>query len=172
MSKSRRMLLITPLSLALGATACLARHPLLGCRFSLDPEYCKLVQGPVSIGSAADAVPGSAPEHKDSVPDILKGHGETTLERVPTWRHRPAKGPPFRVGVGDTIGLRVNGGIKYLDEVRWHSSDESVATVEWWFRPDQGQVVGKKAGIATISVNVSGQRDSVTVTVTPDSARR
>src|SRR6266550_978233 len=117
MSKSRRMLLITPLSLALGATACLARHPLLGCRFSLDPEYCKLVQGPVSIGSAADPVPGSAPEHKDSVPDILKGHGETTLERVPTWRHRPAKGPPFRVGVGDTIGLRVNGGIKYLDEV-------------------------------------------------------
>jgi len=153
MSKGHRILLNTTLSLALGTTACLARHPLLGCRFSLDPEYCKLVQGPVSIGSAVDP--------KDSVPEVLKGHGQS----------RPAKGPPFRVGVGDTIGLRVNGWIKYIDEVRWHSSDPSVATVEWWFDFDDAQVVGKKAGTAMIWVNVSGQRDSATVTVTPDSAR-
>ena len=171
MSKGRRVLLNTTLSLALGTTACLARHPLLGCGVAWDPAYCKLVQGPVSIGSAADPVPGRAPEHKDSVPDILKGHGETWLGGAPTWRNRPAKGPPFRVGVGDTIGLRVNGWIKYIDEVRWHSSDPSVATVEWWFDFDDAQVVGKKAGTAMIWVNVSGQRDSATVTVTPDSAR-
>lgn len=170
MSTSRRMLLITPLSLALGATACLGHHPLLGCGLSMDPAHCNLVQGPVSIGSAADTVPGSAPEHKDSVPEILKGHGETTLGRVHTWQRRPAKGPPFFVGVGDTILLRINGQIQYIDEVRWHSSDKRVATVEPWL-PDRGLVVSKKAGIATISVNVSGQRDSVTVTVTPDSAR-
>ncbi len=170
MSTSRRMLLITPLSLALGATACLGHHPLLGCGLSMDPAHCNLVQGPVSIGSAADTVPGSAPEHKDSVPEILTGHGETTLGRVHTWQRRPAKGPPFFVGVGDTILLRINGQIQYIDEVHWHSSDKSVATVEWW-PPDQGLVVCKKAGIATISVNVSGQRDGVTVTVTPDSAR-
>ncbi|HZI23361.1 MAG TPA: hypothetical protein VFD76_12605 [Gemmatimonadales bacterium] len=34
-----------------------------------------------------------------------------------------------------------------------------------WMDPYLAWVVGKKAGIATISVNVSGQRDSVTVTV-------
>jgi len=134
----------------------------------MDPAHCNLVQGPVSIGSAADPVPGSAPEHKDSVPDILKGHGETTLGRVHTWQRRPAKGPPFFVGVGDTILLRINGQIQYIDEVRWHSSDKSVATVEWW-PPDQGLVVCKKAGIATISVNVSGQGAGVTVNVAPDS---
>ena len=166
-SKSRRMLLITPLSLALGATACLGHHPLLGCGLSMDPAHCNLVQGPVSIGSATDPVPGSAPEHKDSVPDILKGHGETILGAV---QRPPVKGPPFFISVGDTIWLRINGQIQYIDEVHWHSSDKSVATVEW-VGITRGRVVGKKAGIATISVNVSGQRDSVTVTVTPDSVR-
>ncbi len=169
MNKSRRMLLITQLSLALGATACLARHPLLGCGVALDPAYCKRVQTPVSIGSAVDPKDSV----KDSaVPEGLRGHGQTRLGGAPTWRDRPAKGPPFRVGVGDTIGLRVNGWIKYIDEVRWQSSDPSVATVEWWFRFDQALVVGKKAGIAIISVNVSGQRDSVTLTVSDSAVPR
>ena len=71
MNKSRRMLLITQLSLALGATACLARHPLLGCGVALDPAYCKRVQTPVSIGSAVDP--------KDSVrtPPYRRASGDT-----------------------------------------------------------------------------------------------
>jgi len=134
----------------------------------MDPAHCNLVQGPVSIGSAEDPVAGSAPEHRDSVPDILKGHGETMLGRVDTLQRRRAQGPPFFVRLGDTIRLRINGQIQYVDEVRWHSSNKSVATVVW-IDLDRARVVGKKAGIATISVNVSGQRDSVTVTVAPDS---
>src|SRR5439155_13976823 len=114
--------------------------PLLGCGIAWDREYCKLVQGPVSIASAVDP----KDPVKDSIPEVLRGHGENRLGGAPTWRDRPAKGPPFFVSVGDTIGLRVNGWIKYIDEVRWASSDESVATVEWWFRQDQAQVVGKK----------------------------
>src|SRR6266481_6354778 len=62
MSRDRRILLNTTLSLALGTTACMGHHPLFGCGLSLDPAHCNLVQGPVSIGNAAD--PG------DTVPDI------------------------------------------------------------------------------------------------------
>ena len=164
MNKARGILLITTLTLTVITTACMGHHPLLfGCTFSIDPANCNLVQGPVSIESGVDTVPGIAPYHEDSVPDGLKGHGETTLD-LSTWQLHRAKGPPYFVGVGDTILLRIKGQIQYIAEVRWHSSDKRVATVEPWL-PDQALVLSRKAGIATISVNVSGQRDSVPVTV-------
>jgi len=50
--------------------------------------------------------------------------------------------------------------------VRWESSDTSVATVE------RGWVVGKKIGVATISATANGVRGSATVTVTPKNATR
>ncbi len=152
MSRGRRILLNTTLSLSLGTTACMGHHPLFGCGLSLDPAHCNLVQGPVSIGNAAD--PG------DTVPDILRGRLQGTTVKMSS----------YHIGIDGTILLRINGRIQYIDEVRWHSSDKHVATVEW-VDFTKARVIGKKAGIATISVNVSGQRDSVTVTVTPDSAR-
>src|SRR5437016_5761202 len=107
MSKGRRILLNTTLSVTLGTTGCMGHRVPFGlCGLSMDPAHCNLVQGPVSIGSATDPVPGSAPEHKDSVPDILKGHGETILGAV---QRPPVKGPPFFISVGDTIWLRING---------------------------------------------------------------
>src|SRR5713101_8019040 len=110
MSKGRRIVLNTTLSLALGTTACMwHRAPLGLCRLSMYPAQCNVVQGPVSIGSADDPVPGTAPEHKDSVPDVLKGHGETMLGGV---QRPPVEGPPFFVSLGDTIWLRINGKIQ------------------------------------------------------------
>ncbi len=156
MSKSRRILLNTTLSLALGTTACMGHHPLFGCGLSLDPAHCNLVQGPVSIGNAMD------PE--DTVPDIRRGLLPGTTVKMSS----------FVVGIDGTILLRVNGQIQYRDEVHWHSSDKSVAPLERVLDARgvaRALVVGKKVGIATISVNVSGQRDSVTVTVAPDSVR-
>lgn len=94
--------------------------------------------------------------------------GPGRLRLIASWRlwltmGGSGKGPPFVIGVADTIRLRVNGQIQYIDEVHWHSSEKRVATVEW-VDFTQAEVVGKRAGVTTISVNVSGQRDGVTVT--------
>jgi len=71
------------------------------------------------------------------------------------------------VEVGDTVmfnydivppkGKIVSGSVN----VRWESSDTSVATVE------RGWVVGKKVGVATIFATADGVRGSTKVTVTP-----
>jgi hypothetical protein len=152
MSRHHGILLITTLSVAVGTPACMGHHPFLGlCGLSIDPAHCNLIQGPVSIRSAADS------EVPISVRDVQNGRSVGRAVSA-------AKNSSFLVGVGGALFLRINGKIQYFDEVDWHSSDKRVATVEWW-SATQARVVGKRAGIATISVNVSGQRDSVTVTV-------
>ena len=91
------------------------------------------------------------------------------------------------VGVGDTIRLTydgVNGFARAYpqDHPKWSSSDESIATVERfrekedWRHYYEAFVVGRKPGTAMIRLRVadgifSHKRDSVMVTVTPDSLR-
>ena len=80
---------------------------------------------------------------------------------------------PFTVSIGDTARLRIRG-LLYVQGIAWGSTDESTATVKATQRPPdrsvEARVAGKRAGTTTIWVTGNGQRDSVMVTVRPQTA--
>lgn len=142
MSQFRCRLLDKMMGLALGGTVCLAGCGSLSmCRRVTPRPYGCEPQGPITIGPVQDSVPRVVQEG-------------------------PAP-PSLSVRAGDTLALRINGLVFINDDIKWSSSDDSVATVGPAVWPViVGKVVGKKAGIVTIRAKTSGQQDSVTVTVT------
>ena len=80
---------------------------------------------------------------------------------------------PFTVSIGDTVRLRIRG-LLYVQGIAWGSTDEGTATVKPTQRRSdlsvEARVVGKGAGTTTIWVRGNGQRDSVVVTVRPQTA--
>lgn len=131
---------LRPLSLVPTLLACTA-----GCLPELwpEPNGAAPKQGPVLIVNA---------EGPDSVRDTL--------------RARLATQPPFEVAVGGTLRLRIEG-VVMPGHIHWTSSDTSVAALRADFPFTDELVVGKKLGSVTVSLEVDGQRDSITVTVRP-----
>jgi hypothetical protein len=125
---------------------------------------------PTLLACTAGCLPELWPEANGAAPKqgavlIVKAEGLDTAQE--TLHARLATRPPFEVAVGGTLRLRIEG-VVMPGHIHWTSSDTSVAALRADFPFTDELVVGKKLGSVTVSLEVDGQRDSITVTVRPE----